>query len=239
VLHNLRNSVLPHVQRALGHGPADLEFALHRHRVRASLRNLRRARRMFPDDEPLFVFMHVISPHPPFVFGSTGEARRSDQRFAFRDGDHWLLEKPEGAPGYVELYAAQTRYVVTQLAHAVEDVLKNAPRPTVIVIQGDHGPGSALAWEVPGDTDTIERHGIFNAWYVPPGIEVTLPNGMTSVNTFRVLLAACFEAPLPRLEDRAYFARWRSPYRFLDLGTTAHPAPWIQASTRVDASELP
>jgi hypothetical protein len=226
-LHNLRTTMLPQVQRLAGRGPGDLGFELHRHRLRTALRHLRSVRHEVVADEPLFVFAHLIAPHPPFVFDAHGKPLRSHQRFAFRDGDHWLLEKPKGAPGYHELYAKQARYIVGELTRALSDVLDNASRPTLVVVQGDHGPGGALVWDVPGKTDPAERHGIFNAWFVPAEYDLELTAGMTAVNTFRVLLAVSLGAPLQRLDDRAWHTRWIRPYACLELGAS------------VQASELP
>ncbi|NIW23085.1 MAG: hypothetical protein GWN29_00155, partial [Gammaproteobacteria bacterium] len=55
-LHTVRNTLLPHVQRALGRGPADLEFALHRRRVEFVLDRLPRVRDDIDASAPVFVY---------------------------------------------------------------------------------------------------------------------------------------------------------------------------------------
>ena len=37
-------------------------------------------------ETPLFVFAHVMSPHPPFVFGRNGEKVAQTRRFTLYDG---------------------------------------------------------------------------------------------------------------------------------------------------------
>ena len=215
-LHTLRNSILPHVERLAGRGPADLEFALHRQRVEFVLRELPRLRTTIPADEPLFVFAHIVAPHPPFVYGRHGEPQPSRQRFSFADGDHWLMERHGIREQYVVEYRDQARYIVEQIAVAADAIIRSAPRPLVIIVQSDHGPGSELRWDNLQLTNRIERHGIFNAWFASRNVAVP-PAGMTAVNTFRFLFNSQFGATLPLQDDRAWYSRWIWPYEFSEL----------------------
>jgi hypothetical protein len=225
--HILRDSILPRAQRLFGRGPADLEFSIHRHRLRFIFRELPHAREGIATNERIFVFAHLLAPHPPFVFGRNGEALRSQARFSFRDGNHWRVEHPPGGTPYRELYRNQALYVIDRLADCVQQIIRTSTRPVVIIIQGDHGPGSQLTWDVVRSTNMAERHGIFNAWYLPQGIDVGPYPGISAVNTFRVVLNACFGADMPLLADRAWYARWIWPYAFTELrrGRTRPPEP--------------
>ncbi len=216
-LHTARQTILPHLQRLVGRGPADLEFALHRRRVEFVLRELPRARDAFAPTEPVFVFAHIIAPHPPFVYGRHGEALRSRQRFGFADGDHWLMERHGVREQYVREYRDQALYIVERLAEMLSQLIREAPRPLVIVVQGDHGPGSELRWDNLQLTNMAERHAIFNAWYASPDAPRNPHPGMTAVNTFPFLFNTYLGTSLPLLDDRAWYSRWITPYDFSEL----------------------
>jgi len=213
----LDKGLLPLVQPLLGHGPADLEFALRRRNLEYVFDNLADARSAVPADEPALVFAHVMAPHPPFVFDAAGGARRSEKRFEFFDGSHWLDLHGWAAGHYPEKYRAQASYVMRRLGEAVDEILEQATRPTVIIVQGDHGPGSGLDWEKPERSNHRERFGIFNGWYLPPEVEVDLPEGVTALATFPILFKALFGTEMVVPADRFLIARWSRPYVFFEV----------------------
>jgi len=172
------------------------------------------ARAKVPADEPAFVFTHILAPHPPFVFDATGGPRRSEIPFMFADGSHWLDQHGWAAGHYPEKYRGQAMYVMAQIGTAIDRILEQATRPTVIIVQGDHGPGSRLDWEKPGRSDHRERFGIFNGWYLSPGLEVSLAEGASAINTFPVLFEGVFGATVPRQPDLFIVSKWSAPYVF-------------------------
>jgi hypothetical protein len=216
----LEDGILPLVQPLLGRGPADFSFGLRRNRLEYVFDHLSEARAGIPDDKPVFVFAHIMAPHPPFVFSRTGEALRSRETFAFADGNHWYdIHGRDGTP-YFSMYSEQLVYVMKRLGEAIDAILAASPRPPVIIVQGDHGPGSALHLERVMYSDHQERFGIFNAWYTPPGVELELEEGATAINTFPMLFNALFDAGLPYREDRFFYARMSMPYAHLELSPT-------------------
>ena len=68
--------------------------------------------------------------------------------------------------------------------------------------------------------DHVERFGIFNAWFIPPGLALEPQEGVTALNTFPVLFNALFDADLPLHADRFFFARMSQPYAHLELSLT-------------------
>jgi hypothetical protein len=216
----LEDGILPLVQPLLGLGPADFSFGLRRNRLEYVFDHLTEARTGIPEDKPVFVFAHIMAPHPPFVFSSTGEALRSRETFAFADGNHWYdIHGRDGIP-YSSMYSEQLVYVMKRLGEAIDGILAASPRPPVIIVQGDHGPGSELHLERVMYSDHQERFGIFNAWYTPPGVELELEEGATALNTFPTLFNALFDAGLPLREDRFFYARMSMPYAHLELSPT-------------------
>jgi len=215
--YTLEEGALPLIQTTLGRGPSDLSFAMRRGRLEYVFDHLGRAREGIPDSRPVFVFAHIMAPHPPFVFSRTGEGLSSRKPFAFADGNHWYdIHGRDGTPYYI-MYSEQLTYVMKRLGEAVDDILASSPRPPVIIVQGDHGPGSKMHHERPAYSDHRERMGIFSAWYAPPGVDLELAEGSTAVNTFPILFNAVFGARLPLADDRFYYARMSAPYAFLEL----------------------
>jgi hypothetical protein len=216
-LHLVEKSVLPFADHLFGRGPAGTSYTAHRHRLRYILEELAQVRSGLRDDAPAFVFAHLLAPHPPFVFGPNGEALRSFQPFAFKDGNHWHDFHSGDGLSYVDLYRDQTLYVIDQLAKTMARIIQSASRPVVIVVQGDHGPGLQLDWETPDTNRMLERFAIFNAWYVPSHVRVALWPEISPVNTFPVLFNALFDAQLELRPDRASFSSWAQPYELYRL----------------------
>jgi len=213
----IEDGILPLLQPLIGRGPADFSFALRRNRLEYVFDHLDQARTGIPDDRPVFVFAHIMAPHPPFVFSRTGEALRSRKTFAFADGNHWYDIHGRDGPSYKIMYGEQMIYVMKRLGEAVDAILAASPRPPVIIVQGDHGPGSELHLERVMYSNHEERFGIFNAWYTPPGMELAVEDKSTALNTFPTLFNALFNAGLPLREDQYFFARMSAPYAYLEL----------------------
>jgi hypothetical protein len=211
----LDKSALSLVPRLLGGGPSDLLFAFRRRNLRYIFDRLPEARAAVPATAPALVFSHILAPHPPFVFDARGGAVNPEKPFSFADGSHWLDLHGGAAGRYPEKYRAQAIYVMERLAEAVDRIQAQATRPTVIIIQGDHGPGSRLDWERPGHSDHGERAGIFNAWYLPPGLEAELPEGVTAMETFPILFKTLFGAELSVAPKPFMVSRWSRPYIFI------------------------
>lgn len=167
--------------------------------------------------QPLFVFAHVISPHPPFVFDAEGHAPSSPAVLVFGDGALWQSQARMSAEEYRHGYLQQLRYVSRRTLDALDAIRADAGRPTVVIIQADHGPGSELNWTSAAKTNLRERLGILNAYCFPEGDAAGLYPAISPVNSFRVLMGRYFGQELPLLPDRAYFADWGRPYEFQAL----------------------
>ncbi len=210
----LDDGVLPLVQRLVGRGPADFSYSMRRHRLNFIFDELPRARSDLDDSQSLFVFAHILAPHPPFVFDGSGEPLNSVTKFGYADGSHWFGVNGANRDSYRSLYSAQLTHVMRRLSRTVDGILANSPRPPVIIIQGDHGPGSGVEWEDPSFTDNQERSGIYNAWYLPPGLDITLAEDECSVNTFTLLFNGIFGCELEPRPCQYWFAKMSRPYSF-------------------------
>lgn len=164
---------------------------------------------------PKFVFAHFSVPHPPFVFGAQGEPLNPGGRYTEEDGSELL--RTINREQYTRGYVAQLQYVNRRILQTVDAILKQSRRPPIILLQGDHGSRMNVAWDSLEKTDLGEPYSILNAYLVPPSVRSRLYEGITPVNSFRVLLSSMFDARLPLLPDRNYFSLPQNPLDFVEV----------------------
>jgi hypothetical protein len=157
---------------------------------------------------PIFVFAHILSPHPPFVFDHNG--RIIGREVGFR------LDRVPGMPvrsettGYVE----QLRFVNRKTQATVAQLLARSTWPTVIVVESDHGASLRTDWDRVERTDVRERLGSLMAVYLPGDGDRAIPDDLSDVNVFRLVLNRYLGADLPLLPNESYYSPWRYPYEF-------------------------
>jgi hypothetical protein len=187
----------------------------HRRKVLDAFTELERER---SSDRPVFVFAHVIAPHPPFVFEADGSEPPEISSVWLQDGSAFAGTSAEYRRGYSD----QTRFITQRLTTVLDRLLTRAGPPPVIVIHGDHGPGLGLNWQSAADSDIAERTAIFAAYHLP-GAEGLPYAGMTPLNGARLLSNEYFGTDFPLLEDRSYFSTWGKPYEFLPVSASSTP----------------
>lgn len=207
----LGHTPLLQLSSALGYPQQRLSHAVRRHTIETVLDDLPRGDR---DPGPTFVYAHIVAPHPPFVFAEDGRYRRSRSRMFFGDGSTWWKYAKKYKESYEDGYRAQLTYISRRVTEAVDGILANAERPPVILIQGDHGPGSHLVWTEPDQTDMHERMGILSAYLVPD--PSALWPTITPVNSFRVVLNQVLGTDIPKADDRSWFSGFSTPYDLRD-----------------------
>jgi hypothetical protein len=190
--------------------PGELSYEAHRRRVLYCFEMLSK---LYKEPGPKLVFAHIISPHPPFVFDQDGKSIEPRYGYYLGDGDDYQGSLNE----YLSGYPAQVEFVNQKLEQVIDAILANSDPPPVIIIQGDHGPGSRLVWDSPSQTCLWERTPILNAYYLPEGGERLLYPSISPVNSFRVVLNAYFGAELPLLPDNTYFTSKRLPRQAVDI----------------------
>ncbi len=138
------------------------------------------------DPAPTFAYIHVLAPHPPFVFGPHGEPTNPD--------DYWNEQRIYPSDLYAKGYTNELPYLNQRILDAVDILIKNSPTPPVIILQGDHGP-----WVQPNP----QHFMIFNAYYLPGHTDQLYPT-ITPVNTFRLVFDAYFGGKYDMLKDVSY-----------------------------------
>jgi len=106
-------------------------------------------------------------------------------------------------------------FLNSRLKAALDRILADSERPPVILVQGDHGPGSGLNMTEMEKTDVRERYSILNAYYLPGDAPPSqLYESISPVNTFRVVLNRYLGTKYPLLKDESYYTPFLSPYEF-------------------------
>jgi hypothetical protein len=161
---------------------------------------------------PKFVFIHIVAPHPPFVFDAEGDPVTPPE-LVLRDGSRY----PGSRENYLSGYKDQLLFINGRLEYMIDAILSHSTTIPVIILQGDHGPGAFLDWSSSDNSCIVERTAILNALLLP-GIEPdSFYPGMTPVNTFRLVLNTYLGTEYPLLDDRTYMPSWDKPYDFIDV----------------------
>jgi len=206
------------------------QFDLHRERILYAFEHLPDAARL---KHPVFVFCHVLSPHPPFVFGAQGEKTEPQSYFTMTEGGSFqTVDRAKVRREYVEKYRAQLQFISAKAKTAIERILAASPQPPVIIVQGDHGPGSVLNWDDPEPEDLAERFAILNAYHIPKTVKSSV-DSLSPVNSFRLLFDQLFATDYGRLTDKSWFSTIAKPWRFYDAD---RPAEYMQSGARLKVS---
>ena len=149
-------------------------FDLYRGRLLFIMDNLVK---MTEQKSPFFVFAHIESPHPPFVFGPDGEEVSYEKKLDDHDAD-WLIKKGRLTfSQYRKGYIDQVVFLNKRMKTIIDEILSSSKRPPIIILMGDHGPRSMLVWEEPEETYVRESMTNLSAFYLPDGGEEELYEG--------------------------------------------------------------
>jgi len=184
-------------------------YTFHRNQVLFSLETLP-SLGSYPS--PKFVFSHLVSPHPPFVFGLHGEETSHDHRYTLMDGNAYAGSSQE----YIEGYRDQLIFLSDKLKELISQILMNSSQEPIIILQSDHGPGLGLNYQSCEESDLNERFSILNAYYLQGRVDTTLYESISPVNTFRVIFNEFFHENLELLPDRSFCATWEKPFDFME-----------------------
>jgi hypothetical protein len=198
------------------------QYDLHRRLILYPLKDMPR---WAESEQPVFVFSHLLSPHPPFVWDQAGQPVNADRPFHLYDGDDFM--RLGGTyEEYISGYRGQVRFINSRVLVLVDDIIARATRPTVIVLQADHGARIAGGEQVSMQSRMRNYFSIFNALRLPGVPDTVLYDRLSPVNNFRVVLDRYFDAKLPLLQDRSYFSTWEEIYQFEDVTNTISLTGW-------------
>jgi len=168
---------------------------------------------------PKFVFAHFVPPHHPYLFDRNGHVLRratvSDQ-FEFQKR---LWEERQS-------YADQLAYVNRRIAAVVDRLLRDSPRPPVILLVSDHGPNLRNGMHAP--EQRYVRLSNLTAMYLPGAPAGYVPADATPVNHLRRVFNLYFDARLPILPDRYFVSSYEKPFELQEVGLDNEVLP-VQA----------
>ncbi len=172
---------------------------------------------------PKFVVAHILLPHPPYVFDADG---------SYPSAQEQSTRTQAGA------FEAQLRYTNDQIRSLVRSLLSRpADQQPIIVLQADEGPYPEayrlqeilFDWSTATTDQLVTKYGILNAFYLPGDPPAGVPepySGMTSWNTFPILLDRYFGMNIPLMPDRSFTsASYTRPYDLTDITSRLPGAP--------------
>ena len=207
-------------------------YDAHRKRILNAFRALEEAPR---EKGPFFLFVHIMSPHPPFVFGPNGEPVEPDYLFSMVDADRLHGGGEAAVRDYIVRYREQLAFLNKKILEAVDAILSRSPEPPIIILQGDHGSRAYTDLDRPEASYFKENLAILNAYHLPGDGRGLVYPGISPVNTFRFIFKHYFGAELDLLEDRSAWCTWRRPYRFLPFDEASYKATMESVKSEMKA----
>lgn len=164
-----------------------------------------------PDDQPVFLFAHILSPHSPSRYEAD-----CTERDEFVEGLRWSGAERARA------YATDAACLDADVVEGVDRILATDPT-AVIIIQSDHGSRLTFDWSTSFEDSTPrnlrERFGVVNAMRLPADCAGDSIEGLPLVNTYRLLFACLTDTEPDLLEARQYFGE------FSDVSTLVEVPP--------------
>ncbi len=136
---------------------------------------------------PKFSFIHIVAPHPPYVFNKNGSFNTK------KSFGHAFWEPRND-------YIAQLEYINSVIEKFITGIIKNTKIQPIIVLQSDHGPWIA---DISEDNVYSARCEILNAYLVPQKCKINSYPTISPVNSFRIVLNELFDLKLKILLDVA------------------------------------
>ncbi len=216
-----------------------LRYELHRRRNEY---NLDATIRLVPEPGPKFVFVHLLSPHAPFVVGPEGEPRNPARPYSWVEGFDFWSRPGASRSEYIRGYRDQIAYLNKRLL-AVITRLQASDKPPVIILQSDHGPAAGDWTRSLSHPSLVERFGILSAFYLPGEVQGVISSNHTAVNTFRIVLNRYFGASLELLEGNHFYVDEDRPHHYIPIKLAQSLKPKMgiyltQVTTRCRIGEM-
>ncbi len=142
---------------------------------------------------PKFVFVHLVIPHPPYVFGPTGGPVEA--------AEVGTTKTEVGASHYRD----QAIYISSRMMEIIPKIIANSTTPPIILIQGDHGPTVA--------SSPRARMSNLSVYFLP-GVNAPVYPTITPVNSFRIIFNSYFGQNLELLDDVSLYSDYTDPFNF-------------------------
>ena len=146
-------------------------------------------------NKKIFVFAHIICPHPPYIFDKNGKYTSPAN---FRQSKGAWLPKSK--------FIGQLIYVNKWIEKIINTIILTSSEQPIIILQGDHGPSTTPRSKKLSKLNLREKMNILNAYYLP-GINYKedLYPTISPVNSFRLIFNLYFGANLKMLPDTSFY----------------------------------
>lgn len=171
---------------------------------------------------PYFLFVHVPSPHFPYLFDRTG-GPVNDRPIVVTGRGTPSTRSPAELDATADRYAAQLAYVDGLAIEALDETIAAVPPDAVIIVMGDHGPDAYIDWDHLETTPTLERFATLFAARTP-GIDRLFGDAPTPVNLIPTLLNNYAGATLTTHSDNS-FRGYPPRQELVDIGNPDEVAP--------------
>jgi len=142
--------------------------------------------------KPKFIYAHFYLPHPPFFYDGNGNMLALD------------LVKFEQAKQQKTAFISYLEYTNKVMLKMVNTILKDSPKPPVIILESDHGYRDFKKELVSPD----QYFKNYAAYYFPDGNYSMLYDTISNVNTFPVVFNKYFNTHIPMLKDTSVFLEY-------------------------------
>lgn len=152
------------------------------YRVKNQLKSIDKFIFNYPNSQ--FTFVHIVSPHPPFIFNKEGKKTFQINKSV----NNW---EPKSK------YLDQLIYISNVMKSKIKKIRAKDPN-SIIIIQSDHGP-----YITSKNPEVVfkARSQIFNAVYGPKPLIEKFKKTNSSVNTFIHVSNYLFKSNIPLKED--------------------------------------
>ena len=133
---------------------------------------------------PVFVFAHIVKPHPPATFDRYGNYVSGNSVYDEFDDRH--------DPSVPSAYVGQLIYINSLILDMVDSIIQNSETQPIIVLAGDHGRHH----------DRHSGHFVLAAFHLPEGGSASVYPSISSVNHFRAILNHYFGLGIALVDDR-------------------------------------
>jgi len=167
---------------------------------------------------PVFVFAHIVAPHPPYVFNRDGGPADIDRYYdGLVSANHLVNSEGITRSKSMQLYIDQLIFLDSRLTGVLDKILANSQGKAIVILQGDHGPCCFTHHEELSKTYLKDRMAILAALHLPGEVQKGLYETVTPVNSFRIIFKGCFGLGYPPLADRSFYSSVLAPYKFVDV----------------------
>jgi hypothetical protein len=143
--------------------------------------------------KPHFIYAHFQLPHEPYIYDSTGHLKPAKKTVGYNEHEK------------AEAFMEQVKYANKTIYELVTHIRKFNKKNTIIYITGDHGYRNI------NGTRPYMIFDNYSAYYFPDNKYENLYNGISPVNSFRVILNKHFQTNITLLKDSSIFIPYTLP----------------------------